>query len=250
MAQVGGTKAKRKPRADAQRSAAATRHSVTAEITLLLNTLRELAAIRSTAEDAAARILDSAEGLLALADKEEAKKAEDAIMSIMTACGFHDLVGQRVTKITEDAGSGHRHPPHRRRGRRARRAPESRDRARRSWPVPARATIKRGSTRCFPRKTSAYQSSARVAASGRRLVLREQLGEMGRIERLAAFARRMQPARHEHRIDAEIAGTGDVGVDAVADGQNLVLGNLARQQDRRWSRARDRRPARRACPHR
>ena len=63
--------------------------------------LRELAAIRATAEDAAARILDSAEGLLAFADKEEAKKAEDAILSIMTACGFHDLVGQRVAKITE-----------------------------------------------------------------------------------------------------------------------------------------------------
>ena len=68
---------------------------------MLVNTLRELAAIRSTAEDAAGRILDSAEGLLAFADKEEAKKAEEAILAIMTACGFHDLVGQRVTKIAE-----------------------------------------------------------------------------------------------------------------------------------------------------
>jgi len=75
--------------------------SVSEEITVLVNTLRELAAIRSTAEDAAGRILDSAEGLLAFADKEEAKKAEEAILAIMTACGFHDLVGQRVTKITE-----------------------------------------------------------------------------------------------------------------------------------------------------
>jgi chemotaxis regulatin CheY-phosphate phosphatase CheZ len=75
--------------------------SVSDEITVLVNTLRELAAIRSTAEDAAGRILDSAEGLLAFADKEEAKKAEDAILAIMTACGFHDLVGQRVTKITK-----------------------------------------------------------------------------------------------------------------------------------------------------
>jgi len=74
---------------------------MSAEITALVNTLRELAAIRATAEDAAARILDSAEGLLALADKEEAEKAEEAILSIMTACGFHDLVGQRVTKIAE-----------------------------------------------------------------------------------------------------------------------------------------------------
>jgi len=74
--------------------------SVSEEITALVNTLRELAAIRSTAEDAAERILDSAEGLLAFADKEEAKKAEEAILAIMTACGFNDLVGQRVTKIT------------------------------------------------------------------------------------------------------------------------------------------------------
>jgi chemotaxis regulatin CheY-phosphate phosphatase CheZ len=96
MTQVGGTKAKR-PRLRRTKKD----HSVSAEITLLLNTLRELAAIRSTAEDAAARILDSAEGLLALADKEEAQKAEEAILSIMTACGFHDLVGQRVTKIAE-----------------------------------------------------------------------------------------------------------------------------------------------------
>jgi chemotaxis regulatin CheY-phosphate phosphatase CheZ len=99
MADVGGTKARRKPQTTGE--CCCNTHSVTAEITLLLNTLRELAAIRSTAEDAAARILDSAEGLLALADKEEAKKAEAAILSIMTACGFHDLVGQRVTKITE-----------------------------------------------------------------------------------------------------------------------------------------------------
>jgi hypothetical protein len=68
---------------------------------VLVNTLRELAAIRATAEDAAGRILDSAEGLLAFADKDEAKKAQEAILAIMTACGFHDLVGQRVTKITE-----------------------------------------------------------------------------------------------------------------------------------------------------
>lgn len=99
MTEVGGTKARRKP--DTNGACCCNTHSVSAEITLLLNTLRELAAIRSTAEDAAARILDSAEGLLAFADKEEAKKAQEAILSIMTACGFHDLVGQRVTKITE-----------------------------------------------------------------------------------------------------------------------------------------------------
>jgi chemotaxis regulatin CheY-phosphate phosphatase CheZ len=88
-----------KGRAGAKHKASS--RSVSEEITVLVNTLRELAAIRSTAEDAAGRILDSAEGLLAFADKEEAKKAEDAILAIMTACGFHDLVGQRVTKITK-----------------------------------------------------------------------------------------------------------------------------------------------------
>jgi len=97
--EVGGTTAKRMP--PGQKACDCGSHSVAAEITALVNTLRELAAIRATAEDAASRILDSAEGLLALADKEEAKKAEDAILSIMTACGFHDLVGQRVTKITQ-----------------------------------------------------------------------------------------------------------------------------------------------------
>ena len=101
MGQVGRTKTKRSRQGRAKSARRDGTPSVAAEITLLLNTLRELAAIRSTAEDAAARILDSAEGLLALANKEEAKKAEEAIMSIMTACGFHDLVGQRVTKITE-----------------------------------------------------------------------------------------------------------------------------------------------------
>ena len=101
MRRVEGTKARRTPRPARAEEECGGAYSVTAEITLLLNTLRELAAIRTTAEDAAARILDSAEGLLALADKEEAKKAEEAILSIMTACGFHDLVGQRVTKITE-----------------------------------------------------------------------------------------------------------------------------------------------------
>ncbi len=102
MVEMGGTKGRRKlPPARAKAKCSCDTHSVTADITALVNTLRELAAIRSTAEDAAARILDSAEGLLALADKEEAEKAEEAILSIMTACGFHDLVGQRVTKITE-----------------------------------------------------------------------------------------------------------------------------------------------------
>ncbi len=100
MAGRGGTTTKRRAKSAAP-SKADNGRTVSEEITVLMNTLRELAAIRATAEDAAGRILESAEGLLAFADQEEAKKAEEAILSIMTACGFHDLVGQRVTKITK-----------------------------------------------------------------------------------------------------------------------------------------------------
>ncbi len=102
MAGRGGSKVKRRAKVRATPSSRVENgRTVSEEITVLVNTLRELAAIRSTAEDAAGRILASAEGLLAFADQEEAKKAEEAILSIMTACGFHDLVGQRVTKFTE-----------------------------------------------------------------------------------------------------------------------------------------------------
>ena len=101
MSERGRLTARRRPGGRVPTKPRDSGRSVSEEITVLVNTLRELAAIRSTAEDAAGRILDSAEGLLAFADKEEAKKAEEAILSIMTACGFHDLVGQRVTKITE-----------------------------------------------------------------------------------------------------------------------------------------------------
>jgi chemotaxis regulatin CheY-phosphate phosphatase CheZ len=101
MAGRGGTATKRRAKGRASRSRLKYARTVSEEITVLVNTLRELAAIRSTAEDAAGRILDSAEGLLVLADQEEAKRAEEAILSIMTACGFHDLVGQRVTNITK-----------------------------------------------------------------------------------------------------------------------------------------------------
>lgn len=101
MSGRGAMTTKRRAQRRARAEQPAEGRSVSAEITLLLNTLRELAAIRSTAEDAAGRILESAEGLLAFADKEEAQKAEEAILSIMAACGFHDLVGQRVTKIAK-----------------------------------------------------------------------------------------------------------------------------------------------------
>ena len=141
------------------------------EITVLVNTLRELAAIRSTAEDAAGRILESAEGLLAFADKEEAKKAEEAILAIMTACGFHDLVGQRVTKITETLD---RVIATRMKGADRGRRVEAQARQRKSKadpskgpaiPVQARTSA---STRCWA-KTKAHQLSARMAPSGRRL---------------------------------------------------------------------------------
>jgi chemotaxis regulatin CheY-phosphate phosphatase CheZ len=101
MSERGKPSARRGLKGRAATKYKASNRSVSDEITVLMNTLRELAAIRSTAEDAAGRILDSAEGLLAFADQDEAKKAEERILEIMTACGFHDLVGQRVTKITK-----------------------------------------------------------------------------------------------------------------------------------------------------
>jgi len=77
--------------------------SLNAEIALLVKALHELAAIRSTAEQAAGRILASAEGLMVDAATGVASRAETEKMAIaiMTACGFHDLVGQRATKIAE-----------------------------------------------------------------------------------------------------------------------------------------------------
>ena len=77
MAGRGGPTVKRRAKGRATPSRAENGRTVSEEITVLVNTLRELAAIRSTAEDAAGRILASAEGLLAFADKEEAKKAEE-----------------------------------------------------------------------------------------------------------------------------------------------------------------------------
>ena len=97
----GRLSAKRRPQRHAPVQDLEGGRTVAEEIAVLVNTLRELAAIRATAEDAAGRILDSAENLLAFADKEEAERAQEAIFNIMTACGFHDLVGQRVTKIAE-----------------------------------------------------------------------------------------------------------------------------------------------------
>lgn len=71
------------------------------EITMLAMALNELAAIRNTAEQAAGNIIASAERLLEAPDDSRNGRSEEAALSIMTACGFHDLVGQRTATITE-----------------------------------------------------------------------------------------------------------------------------------------------------
>jgi hypothetical protein len=96
-----GLAARRRPQRRASVKELEGGRTVAEEVAVLASTLRELAAIRATAEDAAGRILDSAENLLAFASKEEAEKAQESILAIMTACGFHDLVGQRVTRIAQ-----------------------------------------------------------------------------------------------------------------------------------------------------
>jgi chemotaxis regulatin CheY-phosphate phosphatase CheZ len=75
--------------------------SLATEIDMLAAALHELAAIRSTAEEAAGNILASAENLLASSESGACEKSGDAVMDIMTACSFHDLVGQRTARITD-----------------------------------------------------------------------------------------------------------------------------------------------------
>jgi hypothetical protein len=75
--------------------------SLAAEIGMLAAALHELAAIRSTAEEAAGNILACAEDLLTAAEGPACRTSGDAVMNIMTACGFHDLVGQRTANITD-----------------------------------------------------------------------------------------------------------------------------------------------------
>jgi chemotaxis regulatin CheY-phosphate phosphatase CheZ len=74
-----------------------------AEIAMLAKALNELAAIRSTAEQAAGNILTCAEDLMAAPHAESGSRAEmdQRVADIIAACGFHDLVGQRVAKIAE-----------------------------------------------------------------------------------------------------------------------------------------------------
>ena len=71
------------------------------EIALLASALNQLADIRNTAEQAAGNIIASAERLLESPAGAAKGHSEEAALSIMTACGFHDLVGQRTATITE-----------------------------------------------------------------------------------------------------------------------------------------------------
>lgn len=73
---------------------------VASELAMLAHALEELAAIRGTVARAADDILGSAEALLD-APSPNCKSHQDAMLSIVAACGFHDLVGQRAAKIQE-----------------------------------------------------------------------------------------------------------------------------------------------------
>jgi hypothetical protein len=77
--------------------------SISAEIAMLMSALQELAAIRSTAEEAAGSILTSAEDLMGSPGISAASRraAEEKAIAIITACGVHDLVGQRAANIAE-----------------------------------------------------------------------------------------------------------------------------------------------------
>ena len=65
-----------------------------ADIALLLDLLHELAAIRSTAENAAETILASTDTLMTKTVLPSARKPLGAIIA---ACGFHDLLLHRAT---------------------------------------------------------------------------------------------------------------------------------------------------------
>ncbi len=77
--------------------------SISTEIAMLMSALQELAAIRSTAEQAAGHILTSAEDLMVSPSISAASRAaaEEKALAIIAACGFHDLVGQRAANIAE-----------------------------------------------------------------------------------------------------------------------------------------------------
>ncbi len=64
----------------------------------------EIAAIRREADDGVARILSSAEAILAAPDGGASDVHNHAI-AILEACGFHDLVGQRLRKVAGILGT-------------------------------------------------------------------------------------------------------------------------------------------------
>jgi hypothetical protein len=78
-------------------------HADAKELAALAGALREAEAIKTIASEAAEQILTACESLIAACEGETtdglAGSAEAAAIEIMTACGFHDLVGQRATKL-------------------------------------------------------------------------------------------------------------------------------------------------------
>jgi len=64
----------------------------------------EIAAIRREADDGVSRILTSAEAILAVPDAGTGEAHTHAI-AILEACGFHDLIGQRLKKVAEVLGT-------------------------------------------------------------------------------------------------------------------------------------------------
>jgi hypothetical protein len=98
MPGCGKLSAKRRPGGRATVQELESGRSVSEEVTVLVNTLRSSPRHRGGRRRTHSRL---GRGSACLRRQGEAKKAEEAILAIMTACGFHDLVGQRVTKIAE-----------------------------------------------------------------------------------------------------------------------------------------------------
>jgi chemotaxis protein CheZ len=66
--------------------------------------LAEIVAMRREADDGVDRILTSAEAILAAPDGGMSDVHNHAI-AILEACGFHDLVGQRLSKVADILGT-------------------------------------------------------------------------------------------------------------------------------------------------
>lgn len=78
--------------------------ALSAEMAKLAAALQELEAIKASAQSAAEKILSACEGLMAacegLAESDLRVSAEEAALTIMTGCSFHDMIGQRTTKVS------------------------------------------------------------------------------------------------------------------------------------------------------